>query len=152
MSNLVTTSNRLSQVAVNTAVRHLERIRTHVRVQSDTLTTACRQSGLPLDLAEVCAGLLASVIEDLQMIGATKRSDFMRTKRKERVLACTDEPQASALRLAIGASPINGRAAAAHWDAICEQWEIGKFAWLLGMDTETAYGYGRRLERRRARE
>lgn len=150
--NALTTQPRLSQVAVQTAVRCAERIKPFVRMQSATLTTACRQAGLPIELAELCGGLLASVIEDLVVIGNLRRSDFERTKRKQRVLAAADEPAASALRLAMTASPINGRAAVAHWDAICEhpheRHEIGKLAWLLGMDTETSYGYGRRIERK----
>lgn len=143
---------RLSQVCAQTVRTYAERIRPLVRKESLTLTTACRQAGLPLDLAELCAGLLASVFEDLAAIGNLRRTDIERTKRKERVLAATDEPTRSALRLAIVASPINGRACVAHWDAICEEYERGKFAWLLGVDTETAYVYGRRLERREKRE
>lgn len=139
---------RLSQVAVQTIVRHQERIKPLVRTQSLTLTTACRQAGLPVELAELCGGLLASVVEDLVMIGNLRRSDFERTKRKQRVLAAADEPAASALRLAMAVSPINGQAAVAHWDAICEGFELGKLAWLLGMDTETSGGYGRRMRNR----
>jgi hypothetical protein len=118
-------------------------------MKSFTLTTACRQAGLPIELAELCGGLLASVVDDLVTIGRLRRTDFERTKRKQRVLAAADEPAASALRLAIVASPVNGRAAVAHWDAICEGYELGKLAWLLGMDTETSYGYGRRMEKRK---
>lgn len=106
---------------------------------------------MPIELAKLCGGLLASVIEDLVTIGKLRRSDFERSKRKERVLAATDEPAGSALRVAMAASPINGRAAVAHWDCICEQHEIGKLAWLLGVDTETSEGYGRRLEKQRRR-
>lgn len=139
---------RLSQIAVQTVVRMAVRIKPLVRMESPTLTTACRQAGLPIELAQLCGGLLASVVDDLVTIGRLKRSDFERTKRKQRVLAATDEPAASALRLAIAASPVNGRAAVAHWDAICEGYELGKLAWLLGMDTETSHGYGRRLDKR----
>jgi hypothetical protein len=117
-------------------------------MQSPTLTTACRQAGLPIELAELCAGVLASVIEDLIAVGGMKKTDFERTKRKQRVLAAASEPTASALRIAMAASPINGHAAIAHWDAICDKHELGKLAWLLGSDTETAYKYGRKLERR----
>ena len=148
MNNLVTISNRLPQIAVQTVDRHQDRIRMSVRMTSPTLTTACRQAGLPIELAELCGGLLASVIEDLVSIGNLRRTDFERTKRKQRVLAAADEPAASALRIAIAASPVNGRAAVAHWDAICEGFELGKLAWLLGMDTETSWGYGRRMEKR----
>ena len=140
---------RLPHVAVQTVERHQDRIRMAVRMKSPTLTTACRQAGLPIELAELCGGLLASVVDDLVAIGRLPRSDFERTKRKQRVLAAADEPAASALRLAIAASPVNGRAAVAHWDAICEGFELGKLAWLLGMDTETSWGYGRRMEKRR---
>ena len=140
---------RLPHIAVQTVDRHQDRIRLAVRMKSPTLTTACRQAGLPIELAEICGGLLASVVDDLVTIGRLPRSDFERTKRKQRVLAAADEPAASALRLAIAASPVNGRAAVAHWDAICEGFELGKLAWLLGMDTETSWGYGRRMEKRR---
>ena len=135
---------RLPQVAVDTAMRNRERISTLVRMESPTLTTACRQCGLPIELARLCGGLLASVVDDLVQIGKLPRSDFERTKRKQRVLSAADEPAASALRLAIASSPVNGRAAVAHWDAICEKVELGKLAWLLGMDTELAYKYGKR--------
>jgi hypothetical protein len=143
------TTTRLPHSAVQTAARHTDSIGRLVRLKSLTLTTACRQAGLPLELAELCGGLLASVVDDLVTIGRLRRTDFERTKRKQRVLAAADEPAASALRLAIVASPVNGRAAVAHWDAICEGYELGKLAWLLGMDTETSYGYGRRMERRK---
>lgn len=139
---------RLSQVAVETACNGQERIRALVRTQSPALTTACRQAGLPIELAELCGGLLASVVDDLVTIGRLRRTDFERTKRKQRVLAATEEPAASALRLAMASSPINGRAAVSHWDAICEKWELGKLAWLLGVETETAYKYGKKVEKR----
>lgn len=139
---------RLSQHAVDTASRHVDRIRPLVRVSSPALITACRQAGLPVDLAGVCGGLLASVVDDLVAIGRMHRTDFERTKRKQRVLAAADEPAASALRIAMAASPINGRAAVAHWDAICDKWEIGKLAWTLGMDTDTARRYAKKIEKR----
>lgn len=130
------------------AAKAAEDIRPLVRMGSETLTTACRQRGLPIELAELCGGLLASVVDDLVTISRLKRTDFERTKRKQRVLAAADEPALHALRIAIAASPINGRAAVAHWDAICEPAEVGKLAWLLGMDTEASYTYGRRQQRR----
>jgi hypothetical protein len=133
-----------------TVVQQAERIRTLVRITSPTLTTACRKAGLPLELAELCGGLLASVVEDLVYVGNARRTDFDRTKRKERILAAADEPARSALRLAIAISPINGRAAVAHWDAICEPYEVGKLAWLVGMDTENSWRYGK-YQRRRER-
>lgn len=139
---------RLSQFSVETAFKAAESIRPLVRIESPTLTTACRQHGLPLELAQLCGGLLASVVDDLVTIGKLRRTDFERTKRKQRVLVAADEPARSALRIAIAASPVNGRAAVAHWDAVCEKHEVGKLAWLLGLDTEMAYAYGRRQERR----
>jgi hypothetical protein len=139
---------RMSQACVDTAAAGRERILKLVRIKSPVLTTYCRQAGLPMDLAELCGGLLASVIEDLVAIGNLRKSDYERTKRKQRVLAASDEPACSALRLAIAASPINGQAAVSHWDHICEKWEVGKLAWLLGMDTETAWRYGRKSEKR----
>jgi hypothetical protein len=139
---------RPSQVYVQTANTHAAQIRPLARMSSPTLTTACRQLGLPLDLAELCGGLLASVVDDLVTISRLSRSDFERTKRMQRVLAAAQEPAASALRVAIAASPINGRAAVAHWDMVCERHERGKFAWLLGMDTELAYKYSKRVEKR----
>jgi hypothetical protein len=145
------TSPRLPELAVRTASLHQSRINALVRIKSPILTLACRQAGLPLELAELCGGLLASVVDDLVAIGNLRRTDFERTKRKQRVLAAADEPAASALRIAMVASPVNGRAAVAHWDAICEGYELGKLAWLLGMDTETSWGYGRRLEKRNNR-
>lgn len=141
---------RLSQHSVETVYHGRDEIRACVRITSPHLTTACRQAGLPLELAELCGGLLAGVVEDLIAIGQLQRTDFERTKRKERVLALAQEPARSALRIAIAASPINGRAAVAHWDAICERYELGKFAWLLGMDTDTAWRYGKQMERRNA--
>ena len=148
MNALVPINTRLPQTAVQTVNRHQDRLKLLVRMKSPTLTTACRQAGLPLELADLCGGLLASVVDDLVNIGRLPRSDFERTKRKQRVLAAADEPYASALRIAIVASPVNGRAAVAHWDAICEGYELGKLAWLLGMDTETSWLYGRRMEKR----
>ncbi len=151
MSGLIAyQGTRLPQLAVETASRQVERIRPLVRMQSETLTTACRRAGLSLELAEVCGGLLASVVDDLVTVGRLRRQDFERTKRKHRILAATEEPALSALRIAIAASPINGRAAVAHWDAICEKYELGKLAWLLGMNTELAYKYGKRQEKRNA--
>jgi len=143
------TAIRLPQVAVEAVTQGADRIRPLVRMQSETLTTACRQAGLPLELSELCGGLLASVVDDMVAISRLPRRDFERTKRKERVLAATDEPACAALRIAIASSPVNGRAAVAHWDVICEQHEIGKLAWLVGMQTETAYAYGKRVEKMR---
>jgi hypothetical protein len=149
--NALITHTRLPELAVQTVARNSAAIYKLVRMKSLTLTTACRQAGLPIELAELCGGLLASVVDDLVNIGDLRRTDFERTKRKQRVLAAADEPAASALRIAIAASPVNGRAVVAHWDAICEGYELGKLAWLLGMDTETSWGYGRRLEKRNNR-
>lgn len=137
---------RLSQSAVETAFARSDIIRPLVRVQSTALTTACRQAGLPLDMAELCGGLLASVVDDLIAVSTLPRTDFERSKRKERILAAAEEPARSALRIAIAASPINGRAAVAHWDAICERYEVGKLAWLLVMDTENARHYGKKMQ------
>lgn len=103
---------------------------------------------MPLDLARLCSGLLASVVDDLDAISRLPKAAFERSKRMERVLEATSEPAASALRLAMAASPVNGRACARHWDAICEKHEIGKLAWLLGMDTDTAWRYGKKIEKR----
>ncbi len=141
-------SIRLPQYAVETACAEQRRIAAHVRIASPTLTTACRQAGLPLELAELCGGLLASVVDDFVQASVLPRNDFERSKRLERILACTEEPVVSALRCAMAASPVNGRACARHWDAICEQREVGRFAWLLGMDTDSAYRYGKRQEKR----
>lgn len=138
---------RLSQVAVETACKGQERIRLLVRMNSPAVTAHCRQAGLSLELAELCGGLLASVVDDLVAIGQLRRQDFERSKRMDRVLAVAEEPAASALRIAIAASPINGRACVRHWDAICEKHELGKLAWLLGMETETAYKYGKRISK-----
>ena len=137
---------------METAFKAAEDIRLLVRITSPTLATACRYAGLPPQLAELCGGLLASVVDDLVTIGKLRRTDFERTKRKQRVLTAADEPARSALRLAVAASPINGRAAVEHWDTIAEPYEVGKLAWLLGLDTETAYAYGRRHEQRERRE
>lgn len=139
---------RLSQYAVEHATQYADSIRTFVRIESPVLTTACRQHGLPLDLAAMCGGVLASWIDDLIAVGKLPRSDFERSKRKQRVLAVTEEPQVCALRIAMAASPINGQAAVGHWDAICDKDERGKLAWLLGMDTDAAYKYGKKIEKR----
>lgn len=118
-----------------------------VRLHSDVLTNAVQSYGLPRELAEVCGGLLASMIDDLIMIGNLRHTDFERTKRKQRVLSLAEEPALSGLRIAIAASPINGQAAVHHWDAICEKYERGKLAWLCGMQTDTAAMYGKRMEK-----
>lgn len=142
---------RIGDYALVTVTRAADSIRPLVRQTSPTLTNACIAAGFPVELAELCGGLLASVVEDLVEIGKLRRTDFERSKRKERVLQAAQEPARSALRIAIAASPINGRAAVSHWDAICDQPEQGKLAWLLGLDTEAAYNYGRRYNKRLAR-
>jgi hypothetical protein len=139
---------RLPQYAAMKAFAEADRIRPLVRMQSATLTTACRQRGLPIELAELCGGLLASVVDDLVMVSRLPKTDFERSKRMERILEATQEPALSALRLAMAASPTNGRACARHWDAICDRGEVGKFAWLLGMQTDTAYKYAKKVEKR----
>lgn len=139
---------RLSQHCVETANSQSDSIRMLVRVPSPVLTTACRQAGLPLELAEVCGGLLASVLDDLMHAGRLRRTDVERSIRMEAVLKATEEPALSALRIAIAVSPINGRAAVRHWDAICDKPELGKLAWLVSLDTETGYAYGKRMEKR----
>lgn len=115
------------------------------------MTTSCRQAGLPLELAEMCGGLLAGLVDDLIEVSRLPKSDFERTKRMQRVLQAAEEPQACALKLAMAASPLNGRAAVAHWDAICDKHEIGRLAWLLGMDTDAAHRYARKREQREKR-
>ncbi len=139
---------RLSQHAVETTADNVNRIGVLVRIASPSMTTACRQAGLPLELAELCGGLLASVVEDLVTASGLPRTDFERTKRMQRVLAAAQEPALSALRIAIAASPINGQAAAAHWDVICEKGERGRLAWLIGMDTDNSYRYGKKIANR----
>jgi hypothetical protein len=138
---------RISQYALESTVKQLPAINRMVRLQSATLTQAGIECGLPRPVAEVCGGLLASMIDDLVAIGNLRQADFERTKRKQRVLSLAEEPAASGLRIAIAASPINGQAAVSHWDAICEKYERGKLAWLLGMETDTAYGYGKKIEK-----
>ena len=130
---------------VETATSNFVRIMPLVRMQSASLTAACTGVGLSHDMAELCGGLLASVVDDLIAVSKLRRTDFERSKRKERILAAAEEPARSALRLAIAASPINGRAAVAHWDTICEQHEVGKLAYLLEMDTDTAWRYSRKM-------
>lgn len=139
---------RLSQFSVEQTARYAARIRPLARIVSPSLTTACRQAGLPMELAELCGGLLASLVDDLIAASALPRTDFERSKRMERILATTEEPTVSALRLAMAASPTNGRACARHWDAICDKTEVGKLAWLLGLDTDTAYKYSKKVEKR----
>lgn len=139
---------RLPQMAVETVSTHAMRIKPLVRIDSLALTTACRQAGLPLELAELCGGLLASVVDDFVQASLLPRTDFERSKRLERILAATQEPALSALRCAMAASPTNGRACARHWDNICDAGEAGKFAWLLGMETDNAYRYGKKIEKR----
>lgn len=146
LSNSALTT-RLPQYAVGQTATHAERISKLVRITSPALTLACRQAGLPLELAELCGGLLASVVDDLVTIGQLKKSDFERSKRFERVLAATDEPAAFALRIAMAASPVNGRACARHWDAICDKGERGMLAWRLGLDTDNARRYGKKIQK-----
>jgi hypothetical protein len=140
-------ATRLSQYAMQSACEEIARIRPFVRKESTALTTACRQAGMPMELAEVCGGLLASVVDDLVAASGLPKSSFERTKRMVRVLKTAQEPASHALRLAMAASPINGEAAVMHWDAICEDRERGKLAWLLGMSTEAAWKYGKRMEK-----
>lgn len=139
---------RLPQYPMETAAKHATRIRALVRVESAALTTACRQAGMSLELAELCGGLLASVADDLVAVGHLRRRDFERSKRMERILAATQEPVLSALRCAMAASPTNGRACVRHWDAVCDSDERGRLAWLIGLDTEAGYRYGKRQEKR----
>jgi len=101
-----------------------------------------------MELAELCGGLLASVVDDLVTASQLDKTDFERAKRMGRVLAACEEPAVSALRIACAASPTNGRACARHWDALCERSERGMFAWLLGMDTDNAHRYGKKVLKR----
>jgi hypothetical protein len=139
---------QLSHHSVGVVHKHMERIRPLVRSESLTLLTACRSAGLPMELAEVCSGLLATVVDDLVQVGRMARTDFERTKRLQRILTCAEEPAVSALRLAMAASPLNGRAAVAHWDVVCEPRDRGRLGWLLRANTESAYRYGRGVEKR----
>ena len=139
---------RMSQIAVETVNRRAEQIRPFARMSSAVLVTACRQAGMPIELAELCAGVLASLVDDLVTASRLPKADFERSKRMERILATTEEPAVSALRCAMAASPTNGRACARHWDAICDKHEVGKLAWLLGLDTDTAYRYGKKISKR----
>lgn len=140
--------SQVSTHAIETVERRQDTIRACVRLTSMSLTAACINRGVPENAAELCAGMLASVIDDLVQVSRLPRTDFERTKRKQRILAAATEPCASALRIAIAASPVNGRAAIEHWDIICEHYEVGKLAWLLGMPTETAYKYSKKIDNR----
>lgn len=135
---------RPPQYAVEQASQHASAIRVLVRITSPGLTTACRQAGLPLELAELCGGLLASVVDDLVAASKLRKSDFERAKRMERVLEATNEPAIFALRIAMAASPMNGRACLRHWDQLCEKPERGMLAWLVGMRTDASEKYSRR--------
>lgn len=139
---------RLPQYAVEQTATHVRLIEPLVRITSPALTTACRQHGLPMALAELCGGLLASVVDDLVTASSMRPTNFERAKRLERVLAATDEPAVFALRIAVAASPMNGKACCRHWDAICDKGERGMFAWRLGLQTDTAYKYSKKLENR----
>ena len=139
---------RPPQYAVEQAANHAVRIGTLVRITSPSMTTACRQAGLPLELAELCGGLLASVVDDLVAASKLPRTDFERAKRMERILAATNEPAIFALRIAMAASPTNGRACVRHWDAICEKPERGMLAWLVGMRTDASEKYSKKIEKR----
>lgn len=136
---------RLPLRAVEQTTYNAARIKPLVRMRSDTLTTHCRQAGLPLELAELCGGLLASVIDDLVEASRLPRTAFERSKRIERILAAVEEPAVFALRCAIAASPINGKAAVRHWDAICDKPERGMLAWRLGMRTDAAEKYSKKM-------
>lgn len=140
-------TTRLPQFAVEQACAHAERIRPFARIASPLMTTACRQAGLPIGLAELCGAVLASLVDDLVTASKLPRTNFERAKRLERVIACTQEPIVNALRIAMAASPINGRACARHWDAICDKAERGRLAWLLGLETDNAQRYSRKIEK-----
>jgi hypothetical protein len=149
MSAVMLPTTRPSGYALEQVSKHGSAIRSKlVRFASPALTAACTNAGLTHEQAELCGGLLASVIDDLIAISRLARTDFERTKRKERIIAACNEPASYALKIAIAASPINGRAAVAHWDAVCankyEKHEIGKLAWLLGMDTDASKRYSQR--------
>ncbi len=88
-----------------------------------------------------------AVVDDLVTASNLRRNDFERTKRLERVIAACHEPAGAALRIAMAASPINGRAAIAHWDKVCEQDDIGRMAWLLGADSAASVRYGKKFEK-----
>ena len=139
---------RMSQYAVERTVSHADRIRPLVRLQSPAVTLSCRQAGLPIELAELCGGLLASVVDDLVAVSKLPRTDFERAKRMERVLEAAREPAVFALRIAMAASPTNGRACVRHWDAVCEKSERGMLAWLVGLDTDAAQKYSKKVEKR----
>src|SRR3974390_251112 len=100
---------RPSGWAIEQVNRHGLTIRSKlVRFSSPALTRSCEQAGLTREQAELCGGLLASVIDDLIQIGRLARSNFERTKRKERVLSACHEPASYALKIAIAGSPLNG--------------------------------------------
>lgn len=139
---------RMPTRAIEQATYNAARISTLVRIKSPVMTTACRQAGLPLELAELCGGLLASVVDDLVTASKLPRTDFERAKRLERVLEATNEPAIFALRIAMAASPTNGRACVRHWDAICEKPERGMLAWLVGLRTDAAEKYSKKVEKR----
>lgn len=141
-------SSQVSHDAIDTLRCYRDKIEVFVRLTSPALSEACEEAGLSPLLGKLCGGLLASVIDDLVQVSRLPRTDFERTKRKQRILAAATEPCASALRIAIAASPVNGRAAIEHWDIICEHYEVGKLAWLLGMPTETARKYSKKIDNR----
>jgi hypothetical protein len=142
-----TAAVRLSGWYLKQAAEHETEIRRLVRVESKRLTTACNHAGMPAELAATIGGLLASVLDDLHAASNMRRTDLGRTIRLERVLEACREPYAHALRIAIACSPVNGRAAVAHWDVVCPD-RKGELAWLLGMYTPNAEKFAKRVDKR----
>jgi hypothetical protein len=52
---------------------------------------------MSLEMAELCGGVLASMVDDLDAISRLPKSAFERSKRMERVVEATHEPALSAL-------------------------------------------------------
>jgi hypothetical protein len=92
---------------------------------SPGLLAKATAAGLPVDCAELACSVLTRVVECLDTAGQMRRGGFARAKLIETALQACRPPVSDALRVAMVACPVDGRAVLRLWAEVADPWERG---------------------------
>jgi hypothetical protein len=92
---------------------------------SPGLLAKATAAGLPAECAELACSVLTRVIECLDTAGQMRRGTYGRAKLIETALQACRPPVSDALRVAMVACPVDGRALLRLWNEVADPWERG---------------------------
>jgi hypothetical protein len=96
----------------------------HGHPASPGLVAKARAAGLPADVAELACGVLTRVVTCLDGAARLRRgSGYARAKLMETALQACRPPLSDALRVAMVACPIDGRAMLRLWHEVADVYE-----------------------------